>query len=142
MAKSRLKGIQVAVLASAALFGTGMAVAQAPAPASIHGHVNDPAGLPLKNAVVEFAKDHSGQFKDIKWLYKFNTDDNGDFKGTDIAPGDYFIALVQGDKSIDFVESSKFVAGQDSLVNFDLSRKEYIGKGAVGGVQEERRCGQ
>jgi len=128
MAKSRFKGFQVAVLASAALFGTGMAVAQAPAPASVHGHANDPAGLPLKNVVVEFSKDHSGELKDRKWLYKFTTDDNGDFKGTGIEPGDYFLDLTQNDKNLDFIESSKFVAGEDKLVNFDLTRKEYIDK--------------
>jgi len=128
MAKSRLKGFQVAVLASAALFGTGMVVAQAPAPASVHGHANDPAGLPLRNVVVEFSKDHSGELKDRKWVYKFTTDDNGDFKGTGIEPGDYFLDLAQNDKNLDFIESSKFVAGEDKLVNFDLTRKEYIDK--------------
>jgi tetratricopeptide (TPR) repeat protein len=128
MAKSRMKGFQVAVLATAALFGTGMAVAQAPAPASVHGHVNDPAGLPLKNVTVQFTKDHSGELKDRKWLYKFTTDDNGDFKGTGIEPGDYFLDLTQADKNLDYVDSSKFAAGEDKLVNFDLSRKEYIDK--------------
>ena len=128
MAKSRLKGFQVAVLASAALFGTGMAVAQAPAPASVHGHVNDPIGQPLKNVTVQFSKDHSGELKDRKWLYKFTTDDNGDFKGTGIEPGDYFLDVTQADKNLDYIDSSKFAAGEDKLVNFDLSRKEYIDK--------------
>jgi tetratricopeptide (TPR) repeat protein len=129
MAKSRMMVFQAAVLASATLFGTGVGIAQqAAAPASVHGHLNDPAGMPLKNVTVQFTKDHSGDLKNRKWVYKFTGDDNGDYKGTGIEPGDYFVDIIQADKNLDFVESSKFVAGEDKTLNFDLSRKEYIDK--------------
>jgi len=36
--------------------------------------------------------------------------------------------VFQDDKSLDFVESVDFKAGEDKLVNFDMTRKEYIDK--------------
>jgi tetratricopeptide (TPR) repeat protein len=99
-----------------------------PAPASIHGHVNNAAGVQLTHGDVKLTTDRSSEPKDRKYQYTFPIDQNGDYKGTGIAPGNYVVIVFQDDKSLDFVESVVFAAGDDKLVNFDMSRAEYIAK--------------
>ncbi len=89
---------------------------------SIHGHIQDPVGAPIANATVKVSTDG----KDAK--YTFTADANGDYKGTGIAPGTYFINLYQGDKPIDQLLNVKIEAAQDEAENFDLGRPEYIAK--------------
>jgi len=97
-------------------------------PASIHGHAQDPAGVPIPNAEVRISPDG----KEMK--YTFTTDANGDYKGTGIAKGTYYVLLWQKDptsgafKQIDYFENVKFTSGADVLQDFDLSRAEYIKK--------------
>ena len=56
-------------------------------------------------------------------------DQNGDYKGTGIAPGNYVVFVFQDDKSLDFQdERAGQCRGEDKLVNFDMTRKEYIDK--------------
>ena len=94
--------------------------------ASIHGHAQDPVGVPLAGVDVHVSTDG----KDTK--YSFTTDANGDYKGTGIAPGTYVLLLQQKDpktgesKSIDFFRDVKIAAGADVLQDFDLTRPEYI----------------
>ncbi len=89
---------------------------------SIHGHIQDPLGNPIANAVVIVSTDG----KDAK--YTFNGDANGDYKGTGIAPGTYFLNLSKDSKPIDQLLNVKIVAGEDETENFDLSRPDYIAK--------------
>jgi tetratricopeptide (TPR) repeat protein len=89
---------------------------------SIHGHVQDPLGNPIPNVTVKVSTDG----KDAK--YTFNGDANGDYKGTGIAPGTYFLNLYQAEKPIDQIQSVKIVADSDQVENFDLSRPEYVAK--------------
>ena len=96
--------------------------------ASIHGHVQDPAGTPIPNAEVRISPDG----KAVK--YTFSTDANGDYKGDGIAAGTYFVLLWQKDpttsalKQIDYFENVKFAAGESVTQDFDLSRPDYIKK--------------
>jgi tetratricopeptide (TPR) repeat protein len=106
---------------------TTQVVAQ-PAPGSIHGHVTNPIGSPITHGDVKMTTDHTSDLKSRKFIYSFPIDANGDFKGTGIAPGNYFLAVYADDKSLDFVESVVFAAGDDKTVNFDMSRKEYLDK--------------
>ena len=112
---------------SLALVATPGALAQAPV-ASIHGHTNDPAGVPLKNGTVKLTTTVAAKMEDTKFPYSFDTDNNGDYKGTGIAPGTYTVVLFQAGKSIDFTRDVKFAAGTDTETNFDLSRADYIAK--------------
>jgi len=89
---------------------------------SIHGHIQDPLGNPIANAIVKVSTDG----KDAK--YTFTADANGDYKGTGIAPGTYFLNLYQAEKPIDQLLDVKVVADADETENFDLSRPEYIAK--------------
>jgi tetratricopeptide (TPR) repeat protein len=119
--------IVAAVVLVAAMLYTGVSVAQ-PAPGSIHGLVTNPAGVPLGSGEVRLTTDKSGDLKNRKYPYTFKIDATGNFKGTGIAPGDYQAIVFQDDKSLDFIDSVKVAAGDDKVVNFDMTRKEYIDK--------------
>ncbi|HTD96526.1 MAG TPA: tetratricopeptide repeat protein [Edaphobacter sp.] len=98
------------------------------APASVHGHVNNAIGQALNKGDVRLTTDRASDPKSRKYNYTFPIDPNGDYKGTGIAPGNYVVLVFQDDKSLDFNESVVFAAADDKVVNFDMSRKEYIDK--------------
>ena len=96
--------------------------------ASIHGHVVNPAGVALNKGEVRLTTDRSSDAKDRKYQYKFPIDPNGDYKGDGIAPGNYVVIVFQDDKSLDYNESVVFANGDDKVVNFDMTRPEYLAK--------------
>jgi tetratricopeptide (TPR) repeat protein len=102
--------------------------AQATGAASIHGHVTNPAGMALNKGEVRLSTDRSADAKDRKYPYKFPIDPNGDYKGTGIAPGNYVVFVFQDDKSLDYNESVPLANGDDKVVNFDMSRPDYLAK--------------
>ncbi len=95
---------------------------------SIHGHAQDPAGIPLPNVQVQLSTDGKTP------LYTFNGDQNGDYKGDNIKPGTYVVTMfVKGPndanfKPVDRNESVKIDAGANATQDFDLSRPDYIKK--------------
>jgi tetratricopeptide (TPR) repeat protein len=96
--------------------------------ASVHGHVNNAAGVALPNGQVKFTTDKNAEPKDRKFKNIFEIDSNGDYKGTGIAPGDY-LAVIAYDKndSVDY-QLVTLKAGDDKTVDFDMTRKEYMDK--------------
>jgi tetratricopeptide (TPR) repeat protein len=94
---------------------------------SIHGHANDPTGATITNGIISLSTDGGHTAK-----YTFNTDANGDFKGSDVAPGSYTVSLREpntpADKVLDQFQDVKVTAGADTAQNFDLSRPDYIKK--------------
>jgi tetratricopeptide (TPR) repeat protein len=100
----------------------------AQAAASLHGHVNNAIGQPVGKGDVKLTTDRSSDAKSRKYAYTFPLDSNGDYKGTGITPGNYVAIVFQDDKSLDFVDSVVLAAGDDKVVNFDMTRKEYIDK--------------
>ncbi|HEU5340533.1 tetratricopeptide repeat protein [Edaphobacter sp.] len=96
--------------------------------ASIHGHVNNPAGQALNSGDVKLTTDRTSQTNDRKYAYTFAIDANGDYKGSGIAPGNYVVVVFQGAKSIDFNDNVNLAANDDKVVNFDMSRAEYVAK--------------
>ncbi|MDE1176124.1 MAG: tetratricopeptide repeat protein [Edaphobacter sp.] len=117
-----------AALALVFALGASLSAKAQPAPASIHGHVNNPIGSAITKGEVRLTQDRSGDEKSRKYTNTFPIDTNGDFKGTGIAPGSYVAIVYVDDKSIDFQDNVTFAAGEDKMVNFDMSRKEYIDK--------------
>jgi tetratricopeptide (TPR) repeat protein len=97
------------------------------APGSIHGHVQDPVGVALTDGIVTLSTDGGKTAK-----YTFNTDANGDYKGTGIAPGTYTLSLRQpttpADKVVDQIPEVKITTGADTPQDFDMTRAEYISK--------------
>ena len=100
----------------------------AQATASIHGHVNNAAGLPLTRGDIKLTTDRSSQPKDRKYQYTFPIDQNGDYKGANIAPNNYVAIVFVDDKSLDFNDSVDLKGGDDRVLNFDMSRADYIAK--------------
>jgi tetratricopeptide (TPR) repeat protein len=91
--------------------------------AKVHGHVNDPLGVALSGVNVKLSTD--GQT--VK--YTFTTDDNGDYKGSGLAPGTYFFTLYnKKNQPVDQFRDVIVAAGNDKEQNFDLSRPDYIAK--------------
>jgi tetratricopeptide (TPR) repeat protein len=94
---------------------------------SIHGHAQDPVALAMSDGVITLSTDGGKTAK-----YTFNTDANGDYKGTGIAPGTYTLSLrrpdTPADKVLDQFPTVKITAGQDTLQDFDLARAEYAAK--------------
>ena len=91
------------LLAMVSMVSPGKVLAQAPT-ASIHGHVTNPAGLPVTKGEVKLTTDKTGDVKSRKYPYSFPLDASGNFKGEGIAPGSYVGAVFQEDKSVDFAE--------------------------------------
>jgi len=101
------------------------AFAQAPLTASIKGHNTDPVGAPMANSSVKLTKD--GAAKNI--VYTFKADANGDYSGEGIAPGTYFVTLMNAEgKDVDQFVDVKFTAGATTTQDFDLGRPEYMAK--------------
>jgi tetratricopeptide (TPR) repeat protein len=96
--------------------------------ASIHGHVNNPVGQPVNKGEVRLTTDKSVPQAEMKFKYTFPLDANGDFKGTGIAPGNYLVIVFQDNKSLDFNDGVILTSGADKVVNFDMSRAEYLAK--------------
>ncbi|MFL6426631.1 MAG: carboxypeptidase-like regulatory domain-containing protein, partial [Acidobacteriaceae bacterium] len=104
------------------------AFGQAASTASIHGHAQDPSGVPMANAQIQISTDGKTA------LYTFNADQNGDYKGDNIKPGTYVLTMyIKGPndanyKPVDRFENVKIEAGQNVAQDFDLSRPEYVKK--------------
>ncbi|HEX7158247.1 MAG TPA: tetratricopeptide repeat protein [Edaphobacter sp.] len=104
------------------------ALSRAQQTASIHGRATNPAGAPVSKGEVRLTQDRSSDEKSRKYLYTFPLDADGNFKGTGITPGTYLIVVFQEGRSLDFQENVNLAANDDKVVNFDMSRKEYLDK--------------
>jgi tetratricopeptide (TPR) repeat protein len=104
------------------------ALVRAQATASVRGHVQNAAGMPVTNGEVRLTQDRSSDEKNRKYLYTFPLDESGNYKGSGIAPGNYLMIVFQEGKSVDFQDNINFAANDDKTVDFDMSRKEYIDK--------------
>ncbi len=97
------------------------------APGSIHGHVQDPVGVTMTDGIITLSTDGGKTAK-----YTFNTDANGDYKGSGIVPGAYTVSLKQPntppDKVVDQFMEVKIASGADTLQDFDLTRADYLSK--------------
>lgn len=113
-------------MAAIALAGV-TAFAQTPAPASIHGSIQNPASQPVKEGVVKLTTDRTSQDdKTRKYQYTFPVDATGNYKGDGVAPGDYVLFYQVNDKTIDYVDHVVVKAGDNLTVNDDMTRPEYL----------------
>jgi len=96
--------------------------------ASVHGHVTNAAGMAISKGDVRLTTDRSSDEKSRKYAYTFPIDQSGDYKGSGITPANYVAIVFVDGKSQDFNDSVTLAAGDDKLVNFDMSRQEYIDK--------------
>jgi tetratricopeptide (TPR) repeat protein len=130
------KAMKILRILAAGLFGVALA-AQPSAligqenttTGSIHGHVTNPAGEPVTNGEVRLTTDRTaGSSLTRKYEYTFPLDAQGNYKGTDIKPGNYVGVVFQQGNSVDFNPNATVAAGEDKAVDFDMTRKEYLDK--------------
>jgi tetratricopeptide (TPR) repeat protein len=112
-----LAGIAVFLSAPAFAQGTG---------ATVHGHVNNPAGQSLTNANVKFTKDKTVAYKDAKILKDAPLDENGNYTAEGLAPGDYFVYVVSGTVVADQLPLTVGANDTNLTLNDDMTRDEYI----------------
>ena len=79
-------------------------------------------------ATSKLTTDRGTDAKDRKYQYTFPIDQNGDYKGSGIAAGNYVAIVFVDDKSLDYNDNVVLAATDDKTVNFDMSRPEYINK--------------
>ena len=101
------------------------ATASAQTKATVHGHVTNPLGQNFVGGDVKFTKDLTIPYKDEKFLNSVAIDGQGNYKATDVAVGDYFVYVIQGDKVIDRQELN-VKTGEDKTLDFDMTRPEYV----------------
>jgi len=120
--------LAIALLVAFALAHPSHLTAQAQATASVHGHVNNAIGQAVTQGDVKLTTDRSSDAKSRKYQYSFPLDQNGDYKGSGVTPGNYLAVVVVGDKTVDFHDNVQLTAGEDKVVNFDMTRQEYVSK--------------
>ena len=94
--------------------------------ASIHGKVNNPAGMPITTGEVRLTTDKNPNSVK-KFDYTFPIDASGNYKGADVKPGTYTAGVYVNNNSVDFMPVP-LAAGDDKTVDFDMTRKEYTDK--------------
>lgn len=99
----------------------------AQAAATVHGHVQNPAGQPVTEGEVRLTTDKNPSAPNAKFEYTFPLDASGNYKGTDVKPGTYIAGVFQQGRSVDFMPAP-IAAGEDKTVDFDMTRPEYIAK--------------
>ena len=102
--------------------------AQAPVgSATIHGHVTNPAGMPLTPGSVKLTTDKNPSSPTASFEFEFPLDGNGDYKGTVTKAGTYIAVVIQGTSHLDYMQV-QIASGDDKTVDFDMTRKEYVDK--------------
>jgi tetratricopeptide (TPR) repeat protein len=113
------------------------ALAQTPAPnksnGKIHGHVTNPTGAPQSGGTVSVQKVGVAVGPGVSAKHtevgSFPVDANGDYSG-EFPSGSYNLIYrapgLTDDKVTDSFEGVKIFAGQETVQDFDMSRKEYI----------------
>ncbi len=113
---------QAAVLAM--LFPAAL-LAQAPAPGSIHGHVQNAAAMP-QTGEVKLTTDRNSDEKTRKYQYTFPVNASGDFTGTGIAPGKYIMFFQVNNTTVDYIDNVEIKSGVDLAQNDDMTREEFL----------------
>jgi tetratricopeptide (TPR) repeat protein len=119
-----LKRTLTAAVAMLAIVFTAPIKAQGPAPANVHGHVNDAAGATLAGVQVKFTTDKTSEAKDRKFPISVDTDSSGNYKAS-VPPGDYLIVVFKGAVQADY-QTVTLKSGDDKTVDFDMTREEYM----------------
>jgi TolA-binding protein len=92
---------------------------------SIHGNVQNAAGLPMTSGNVKLTTEAIPS-DTTKYKYDISIDQNGDFKSSGIEPGTYSAVFFQNGKTVDLLQNLKIVANQDLAANFDMTRAAFI----------------
>lgn len=113
------------------------AIAQQNVPTGkVHGHVTNPSGAPQSSGSVSFmeitrAASGPGLSPQTAERGTFSVNSSGDYAG-EVPAGTYTVVYrsegMPKDQEADKYDNVKVVAGQDTAVDIDMSRQEYIDK--------------
>ena len=114
-------------LAVAMLAWTAMP-AQTPVATSVHGHIQNDAGVAMSGGDVKISTELAPpDLKTITYKYDFAVDSTGDYKG-ELAPGTYLFVYFKDGLTVDYFTNQKIVANTDNKIDFDMTRQEYLDK--------------
>lgn len=117
----------VSLSAATLLLSSAAVLAQAPAPASIHGTITNPAGQAVKEGVVKLSTDRTSKDdKTRKYEYTGQVGADGTYKIDVIAPGDYVLFYQANEKTVDYLEHVVLKAGDNLAENDDMTRPDYL----------------
>ena len=74
---------------------------------------------------MKLSKDLSKPYADEKFTNTVDVDKDGNYSVSGIAPGEYYMWFVQGDKQVDRLQVT-FKPGEDRTLDFDMTRAEYM----------------
>ena len=110
--------VSAGLLSSPAMYGQAQT-------AAVHGHVQNPAGQTLTSGDVKFTKDLTTPFKDVKFTNTAPIGQDGNYSATGIAPGEYFIYVIQDGNAIDRQQVT-IKAGDNTALDFDMTSERYM----------------
>ncbi len=120
--------VAAAVLVAVAMLHPGVSMAQ-PAPASIHGLVTNPAGIPLASGEVRLTTDRSTRSEEPQICVHLQARCDRELQGNRGSLREITWQLCsRTTRAWTFIDSVKLAAGDDKVVNFDMTRKEYVDK--------------
>ncbi len=95
---------------------------------SMHGHVQNAAGVTMTKGDVELTTD-STPSDATKFKYDMPVDQNGNYKSPTggIAAGTYTAVFMQDGKLVDMIKAHIEV-NQDATVDFDMTRAEFLNR--------------
>jgi tetratricopeptide (TPR) repeat protein len=125
----KILGMRVAGALAASFLGlvTLAQPARLMAQATVHGHAQNAAGMPVTEGEVRFTTEKNPSAPNAKFEYVFPLDASGNYKGTIDKPGTYTGAVFVQGHTVDFMPAP-IAAGEDKTIDFDMTRKEYIDK--------------
>src|SRR5579875_2573085 len=115
----------VAAVATVGMAASPMLIAQQQM-ATVHGHVQNAAGVPITTGKIQFTTDIHVPYKEEKFAKTVDLDKDGNYTA-EIAPGEYFAYVLVNDKTPD-QQHFTVKAGENTTVDFDMTRAEYIAK--------------
>jgi tetratricopeptide (TPR) repeat protein len=116
-----------AIMVAAALAVGALSQASAQAPTgSLHGHVQNAAGITIATGDVKLTTD-SQPNETTHFKYDLPVDENGNYKSSGIAPGEYTAVFMQANKPVDLL-NVKINANQDTALDFDMTRAAFLDK--------------
>lgn len=121
----KMQWIHTIMVAGVLMAGAMPRASAQKATGSIHGHVQNAAGLAVSGGDVKLTTDDPAT-DTSKFQYDLPVDQNGNYKSDAIAPYTYAIVYAQNGKIIDVLPNIKIVAGQDTTANVDMTRAAYI----------------
>lgn len=108
-----------------AIFAVAPAFAQHPG-ATVHGHVTNPAAQPFTSGDMKFTQNETVPYKDAKITNTAPIDASGNYTVAGVAPGTYYVYVVQGEKVIDRQELKVKAEDTNLTLDDDMTRPEYI----------------